>query len=575
MKADLYIRVSTDEQAERGYSQRDQEERLRKYCEIKKIDIRNVIYEDYSAKTFLRPAWKKLLEGLKKRKNQIDLVLFTKWDRFSRNAADAFQMIIILRKLGVEPSAIEQPLDMDIPENKIMLGIFLTAPEVENDRRAINVRYGMRRAVKEGRWMNGAPLGYINRVTPEGKKYIAIEQPYADILKWSFETIAERKFHIEQIYLEAKKKGLPCSKGNFWNLIRNPVFCGKIFLRGYKDEPDCIIRGNHEPIISESLYYDVQDFLDGKKKVYKTSMGSLDELVMRGQIICPSCGKLLTGSASRGRGGRYFYYHCVSPCKVRFKSEIVNTLFSNELTKFIPKPGMTEVYCQVVNSAYKLRSSQNNLEIKKLNENLIVIQSNIQKARTKFLTDQIERNDYYEFKKECESEMERVEARLIAISGQLLKIDGILKKAVSNLSNLAAIYMEGDNIQKRKLISSIFPEKLVFDGERFRTKRLNKVIELIFNADKGFDENKNGQTEKIIDLSTSVARPGFEPRQTVPKTVVLPLYYQAIRYILFEWVAKIGVYPNCSKYFKRFISKIPSCLIKIEKKITHLIPIKA
>jgi hypothetical protein len=35
------------------------------------------------------------------------------------------------------------------------------------------------------------------------------------------------------------------------------------------------------------------------------------------------------------------------------------------------------------------------------------------------------------------------------------------------------------------------------------------------------------------------------------------------------------VYPNCSKYFKRFISKIPSCLIKIEKKITHLIPIKA
>lgn len=25
-----------------------------------------------------------------------------------------------------------------------------------------------------------------------------------------------------------------------------------------------------------------------------------------------------------------------------------------------------------------------------------------------------------------------------------------------------------------------------------------------------------------------VARPGFEPRQTAPKTVVLPLYYQAI-----------------------------------------------
>lgn len=29
MKADLYIRVSTDEQADKGYSQRDHEERLK------------------------------------------------------------------------------------------------------------------------------------------------------------------------------------------------------------------------------------------------------------------------------------------------------------------------------------------------------------------------------------------------------------------------------------------------------------------------------------------------------------------------------------------------------------------
>lgn len=53
--ADLYIRVSTDEQAEKGYSQRDQEERLRRYCEFNNITIRKVIYEDYSAKSFALP----------------------------------------------------------------------------------------------------------------------------------------------------------------------------------------------------------------------------------------------------------------------------------------------------------------------------------------------------------------------------------------------------------------------------------------------------------------------------------------------------------------------------------------
>lgn len=98
--ADLYIRVSTDEQAEKGFSQRNQEEMLRKYCSINQIQIRYVIYEDHSAKTFNRPQWKKFLTDVKKHKNKINLVLFMKWDRFSRNAGDAYQMINILRKLG-------------------------------------------------------------------------------------------------------------------------------------------------------------------------------------------------------------------------------------------------------------------------------------------------------------------------------------------------------------------------------------------------------------------------------------------------------------------------------------------
>ncbi|MGI6516850.1 MAG: recombinase family protein [Fermentimonas caenicola] len=94
-KADLYIRVSTDEQANKGYSQRDQEDRLRKYCELKSISIRNIYVEDHSAKSFNRPEWQKYLSNLRKLKNSKvgTLLLFTKWDRFSRNAGDAYQMI--------------------------------------------------------------------------------------------------------------------------------------------------------------------------------------------------------------------------------------------------------------------------------------------------------------------------------------------------------------------------------------------------------------------------------------------------------------------------------------------------
>lgn len=133
--------------------------------------MRNVYIEDYSAKTFNRPEWKKLITVLRKQRNikNVTLLLFTKWDRFSRNTSQAYQTIDILRSLRSEPPAIEQPLDMSIPESKIMLSHYLTIPEVENERRALNVFYGMRRARKEGRWMGTAPLGYVNKITEDHK----------------------------------------------------------------------------------------------------------------------------------------------------------------------------------------------------------------------------------------------------------------------------------------------------------------------------------------------------------------------------------------------------------------------
>src|ERR1700742_4725186 len=182
--ADLYIRVSTDEQADKGYSQRSQEELLRRYCNINNISVRQVIFEDHSAKTFNRPQWKRYLIDLKRNKGKADLVLFIKWDRFSRNAGDAYQMINTLRKLGVEPQAIEQPLDLSVPENKMMLAIYLTAPEIENDRRALNVFFGMRRARKEGRYMSTAPVGYINKTLEGGIKTIVQHEPNASVSKW-------------------------------------------------------------------------------------------------------------------------------------------------------------------------------------------------------------------------------------------------------------------------------------------------------------------------------------------------------------------------------------------------------
>lgn len=65
---------------------------------------------------------------------------------------------------------------MNIPEQKIMLAIYLASPEVENDRRALNVSLGMRRATKEGRWIVKAPLGYSNKRDENNRPVIVPSQ---------------------------------------------------------------------------------------------------------------------------------------------------------------------------------------------------------------------------------------------------------------------------------------------------------------------------------------------------------------------------------------------------------------
>ena len=141
----LYTRVSTDEQ-NNGYSPLDQKEKLYQYCQVNNLNIVGFYHDDESGKSFNRPEWKKLKEFIKTNKGKVQRILFIKWDRFSRDQTDALVEIRELGRLNVEPCAIEQQLDFKIPESKLLLAMYLAAPEVDNDRRAMNIFNGMRRA---------------------------------------------------------------------------------------------------------------------------------------------------------------------------------------------------------------------------------------------------------------------------------------------------------------------------------------------------------------------------------------------------------------------------------------------
>src|SRR5690606_20842777 len=177
--------------------------------------------------------------------------------------------------------------------------------------------------------------------------------PEAEIIRWAFNKIAEGTYHTEQIYKLAREKGFKWAKSLFWYVIRNPLYCGKLFLPMYKAEGSRFVTGQHEPYISGQLYYKVQDVLDGRKRgQYRLKVASNATMPLRGFLICPKCGKLLTGSSSKGHTKYYSYYHCFDGCTCRFRADQVNELFVYELKKYIPEEEMIDVYKVVLTEAW-------------------------------------------------------------------------------------------------------------------------------------------------------------------------------------------------------------------------------
>ena len=76
-------------------------------------------------------------------------------------------MIGFFNQLFIQANAIGQPLDLTVPEQGLMLAVYLSIPEAENQRRSLNVISRMLRAFKHGRYVGNAPKGYsrIHKLT--------------------------------------------------------------------------------------------------------------------------------------------------------------------------------------------------------------------------------------------------------------------------------------------------------------------------------------------------------------------------------------------------------------------------
>jgi site-specific DNA recombinase len=297
VNAIIYVRVSTTEQAELGYSLASQEAICLEYARRCKYDVLRIFVEKgESAKTTNRTELKNMQSYIKANKNKINALIIYKLDRLSRDMFDSLSIRIMLKKLNIELKSVTEPFD-ESPFGIFTANLFSSMAQLDNDIRAERTKLGMTQAIKEGRWLWNAPLGYCFEYVNQ-KSYL-IPDDKADIIKKIFNDFISGKKQY-QIQDELKLSGINLTRQHLNNILRNYLYIGKLKTKLTDD----IINGLHKPLIDEITFYKAQDILN-PKTVKNYNLKYQDEFPLKRFLKCPNCNKNLAASYSKGRHDKY------------------------------------------------------------------------------------------------------------------------------------------------------------------------------------------------------------------------------------------------------------------------------
>ncbi|WP_307384381.1 recombinase family protein [Chitinophaga terrae (ex Kim and Jung 2007)] len=508
----IYIRVSTDEQARSGFSPNHQEMVIKAYCKAKGYNIIQIVREDYSAKTFNRPEWLKIMTFIKTNKKSVDAIVCLRWDRFSRNLEESLRVLRQLREMGVTLETVEQPLDMDNPDSKVMLSLYLTMPEVENDKNAIRTKEASRRSRLEGFWTGTAPFGYSNCRTAADKSTLTPNED-APLVTEAFEMMATGVYSAEEVRKRLRGKGIKHTKQAFLNMLRNVVYIGKINVAEYKKEDAQIVLGVHPPIVKEETFRRVQNVLDGRRPNFKFGTNRTNIYPLRQYVKCPNCGRGLTAGGSRSRNGAiHHYYNCINnKCKVRHKIDVVHSDFDTFLASNVVADEIQELYYYTLEDVFKQDDAKRLEEINLLNKQAELIEKRIKKAEDDYYDSKIPFADYTGIKERYVKELMNIMGQIADKQMEKTPFKKYLSFGLSVVGNLQHYYKQAPVEVAQKLLGSIFPEKLTYEKNTFRTTKPNEVFTFMTSNIKGFEELKNKKVGKIADQSSMAPPAGLEP----------------------------------------------------------------
>jgi DNA invertase Pin-like site-specific DNA recombinase len=259
MRAAIYARVSTEDQAKEGFSIPAQLKRLNAYCKARNWQgVTQYVDEGFSGRDMKRPAYQRMMDE----KDKWDVLVVLKMDRIHRNSRNFAQMMDSLNEWGKEFNSMQEAFDTTTAIGRFVMDTIQRIAQLESEQIGERVKVGMTQKAKKG-------IGYLGFGQPFGYSYqdrsLSVIESEAEIVQnihslylggLSMQDIAH---HLDANNVSSKK-GAGWSKEAVSNILHNPLYCGYVSWDGI------LRKGHHVPIISIDIYNLVQATMHGRMK---------------------------------------------------------------------------------------------------------------------------------------------------------------------------------------------------------------------------------------------------------------------------------------------------------------------
>ncbi len=300
IRAGLYERVSTDEQAKHGFSIDTQIEALTEYCEKNNIRIVDHYCDDGISggkAASRRPAMSRLLEDVQEGK--VDIILFTRLDRWFRNVQEYYKVQEILDAHKVEWKAIWEDYDTTTSNGRMAITIFLAIAQNEREKASDRVKsvFENKRKNKEATCsIKSTPFGYKAVRDEQGKRRLVKNPELQDAVQAFWDHLKTYGMITTAGKYVNREYGLRRTDKSWRDIVPKEIYTGT--YRG--------VDGYCEPYISREEWQKIQG---GRGESRETRSGRV--YLFSGLIRCPQCGLLMKSSYSTGwTGAELHYYRC-------------------------------------------------------------------------------------------------------------------------------------------------------------------------------------------------------------------------------------------------------------------------